>query len=158
VEKAHPDVFNVLLQLLDDGRLTDGQGRTVDFTNSVLIMTSNLPGEPRDFFRPEFINRIDEIVRFTELTETDLRVIVDIQLQSLEGRVAARRMALKVTDSARAALAREGFDPAFGARPLKRVIQRELGDRLAVAMLEGRFTEGDTITVDLDAHGDFVLV
>jgi ATP-dependent Clp protease ATP-binding subunit ClpB len=157
VEKAHPDVFNVLLQLLDDGRLTDGQGRTVDFTNSVLIMTSNLPGEPRDFFRPEFINRIDEIVRFTELAESDLRLIVDIQLEALEGRVAARRMTLEVTDAARAALAREGFDPAFGARPLKRVIQRELGDRLAVALLEGRFTEGDAITVDMDTHGDFVL-
>jgi ATP-dependent Clp protease ATP-binding subunit ClpB len=157
VEKAHPDVFNVLLQLLDDGRLTDGQGRTVDFTNTVLIMTSNLPGEPRDFFRPEFINRIDEIVRFAELGEADLRSIVDIQLQSLEARVAARRMTLVVTESARAAIAREGFDPAFGARPLKRVIQRELADRLAVALLEGRYLEGDTITVDLDEHGDFTL-
>jgi len=157
VEKAHPDVFNVLLQLLDDGRLTDGQGRTVDFTNAVLIMTSNLPGDPRDFFRPEFINRIDEIVRFTELAEGDLRSIVDIQLRSLERRVADRRMELVVTDTARAALAREGFDPAFGARPLKRVIQRELGDRLAVALLEGSFGEGDTITVDLDDSGDFIL-
>ena len=157
VEKAHPDVFNVLLQLLDDGRLTDGQGRTVDFTNTVLIMTSNLPGEPRDFFRPEFINRIDEIVRFTPLAESDLRSIVDIQLVGLESRVAARRMNLVVTETARAALAREGFDPAFGARPLKRVIQRELGDRLAVALLEGRFGEGDTITVDLDGHGDFTV-
>ena len=157
VEKAHPDVFNVLLQLLDDGRLTDGQGRTVDFTNTVLIMTSNLPGEPRDFFRPEFINRIDEIVRFAELGEADLRSIVDIQLQSLEARVAARRMTLVVTESARAAIAREGFDPAYGARPLKRVIQRELADRLAVALLEGRYLEGDTITVDLDEHGDFTL-
>jgi ATP-dependent Clp protease ATP-binding subunit ClpB len=157
VEKAHPDVFNVLLQLLDDGRLTDGQGRTVDFTNSVLIMTSNLPGEPRDFFRPEFINRIDEIVRFTELAESDLRTIVDIQLGSLQARVAARRLALEVTETARAALAREGFDPAFGARPLKRVIQRELGDRLAVALLEGRYAEGDTIVADADEHGDFIL-
>jgi len=157
VEKAHPDVFNVLLQLLDDGRLTDGQGRTVDFTNTVLIMTSNLPGEPRDFFRPEFINRIDEIVRFTPLDEANLRSIVDIQLRGLIDRVAARRLTLEVTETARAALAREGFDPAFGARPLKRVIQRELGDRLAVALLEGRFSEGDTITVDLDTHGDFTL-
>jgi ATP-dependent Clp protease ATP-binding subunit ClpB len=157
VEKAHADVFNVLLQLLDDGRLTDGQGRTVDFTNTVLIMTSNLPGEPRDFFRPEFINRIDEIVRFTPLDEADLRRIVDIQLTSLESRVAARRMALVVTDPARAALAAEGFDPAFGARPLKRVIQRELGDRLAVALLEGRYSEGDTITVDADGDGGFTL-
>jgi ATP-dependent Clp protease ATP-binding subunit ClpB len=155
VEKAHGDVFNVLLQLLDDGRLTDGQGRTVNFTNVVLIMTSNLPGEPRDFFRPEFINRVDEIVRFRELGEDDLRQIVDIQLETLEQRVAARRMTLEVTDAARAALAREGFDPAFGARPLKRTIQRELGDRLAVALLEGRFAEGDAITVDLDEQGDF---
>jgi len=157
VEKAHPDVFNVLLQLLDDGRLTDGQGRTVDFTNTVLIMTSNLPGEPRDFFRPEFINRIDEIVRFVPLDEANLRAIVDIQLRGLIDRVAARRMTLDVTESARAALAREGFDPAFGARPLKRVIQRELGDRLAIALLEGRFSEGDKITVDLDTHGDFTI-
>ena len=157
VEKAHGDVFNVLLQLLDDGRLTDGQGRTVDFTNVVLIMTSNLPGEPRDFFRPEFINRVDEIVRFRELTEDDIRSIVDIQLRSLERRVADRRMTLEVTEPARSALAREGFDPAFGARPLKRVIQRELGDRLAVALLEGRFGEGDTIVVDLDEHGAFTL-
>jgi ATP-dependent Clp protease ATP-binding subunit ClpB len=157
VEKAHADVFNVLLQLLDDGRLTDGQGRTVDFTNVVLIMTSNLPGEPRDFFRPEFINRVDEIVRFRELAQDDIRSIVDIQLASLVQRVAAKRMALVVTDAARAALAREGYDPAFGARPLKRVIQRELGDRLAVALLEGRYGDGDTITVDLDEHGAFVL-
>jgi ATP-dependent Clp protease ATP-binding subunit ClpB len=157
VEKAHADVFNVLLQLLDDGRLTDGQGRTVDFTNTVLIMTSNLPGDPRDFFRPEFINRIDEIVRFTPLDEADLRRIVDIQLRSLESRVAARRMALEVTDAARDALAADGFDPAFGARPLKRVIQRELGDRLAVALLEGRYAEGDTITVDADGAGSFTL-
>ena len=157
VEKAHGDVFNVLLQLLDDGRLTDGQGRTVDFTNVVLIMTSNLPGEPRDFFRPEFINRVDEIVRFRELTEDDIRSIVDIQLRSLERRVADRRMTLEVTEPARSALAREGFDPAFGARPLKRVIQRELGDRLAVALLEGRLGEGDTIVVDLDEHGAFTL-
>ena len=157
VEKAHGDVFNVLLQLLDDGRLTDGQGRTVDFTNVVLIMTSNLPGDPRDFFRPEFINRVDEIVRFAELSEGDIRSIVDIQLTSLEQRVAARRMALVVTDAARAALAREGYDPAFGARPLKRVIQREIGDRLAVALLEGRYGEGDEITVDLDEHGAFAL-
>jgi ATP-dependent Clp protease ATP-binding subunit ClpB len=157
VEKAHSDVFNVLLQLLDDGRLTDGQGRTVDFTNTVLIMTSNLPGDPSDFFRPEFINRIDEIVRFTTLEPADLRRIVDIQLLGLEERVAARRMALQVTDAARDALGREGFDPAFGARPLKRIIQRELADRLAVAMLEGRFVEGDAITVDAHADGDFSL-
>ncbi len=150
IEKAHPDVFNVLLQLMDDGRLTDGQGRTVDFSNVVLIMTSNLPGDPRDFFKPEFVNRIDDIVRFRELTEADLARIVDIQLQALARRVAEKRMTLVVTDDAKDALAREGFDPAYGARPLKRVIQREIGDRLALAILEGRYGEGTTITVDVE--------
>jgi ATP-dependent Clp protease ATP-binding subunit ClpB len=158
IEKAHPDVFNVLLQLLDDGRLTDGQGRTVDFTNVVLIMTSNLPGDPRDFFKPEFVNRIDDIVRFRELTEADLERIVDIQLVTLKRRVADRRMTLEVTEAAKVALAREGFDPAYGARPLKRVLQREIGDQLAIAILEGRYGEGDTITVDVDdADGALVL-
>jgi ATP-dependent Clp protease ATP-binding subunit ClpB len=150
IEKAHPDVFNVLLQLMDDGRLTDGQGRTVDFSNAVVIMTSNLPGDPRDFFKPEFVNRIDDIVRFRELTEDDLRAIVEIQLAALQRRVANKRMALEVTDAAESALAREGFDPAFGARPLKRVIQREIADQLALALLEGRYVEGDTITVDAE--------
>jgi ATP-dependent Clp protease ATP-binding subunit ClpB len=156
IEKAHPDVFNVLLQLMDDGRLTDGQGRTVDFSNTILIMTSNLPGDPRDFFKPEFINRIDDIVRFRELTEDDLRQIVEIQLSSLQQRVAAKRMTLEVTDEAKAALAREGFDPSFGARPLKRVLQREIADALALALLEGTYAEGDTITVDVDG-GEIVL-
>jgi ATP-dependent Clp protease ATP-binding subunit ClpB len=151
IEKAHPDVFNVLLQLMDDGRLTDGQGRTVDFTNVVLIMTSNLPGDPRDFFKPEFVNRIDDIVRFRELTEDDLKRIVEIQLEAIAARIAAKRMTLVVTDAAEDLIAREGFDPAFGARPLKRVIQREIGDRLALALLEGAYSEGDTITVDVDA-------
>ena len=150
VEKAHPDVFNTLLQLLDDGRLTDGQGRTVDFSNVVLIMTSNLPGEPGDFFRPEFVNRIDDIVRFRPLTEADLVSIVDIQLAGLGTRLAERRLSLMVTDEAKEALAAKGFDPAFGARPLKRLIQREIGDRLALAVLEGRYLEGDTVTVDIE--------
>jgi len=150
VEKAAPEVFNVLLQLLDDGRLTDGHGRTVDFTNVVLIMTSNLPGDPRDFFKPEFVNRIDDIVRFRELTETDLRRIVDIQLDSLRRRLAQRRLTLVVTPEAADHLAREGFDPAFGARPLKRVIQTQVGDPLAVALLEGRYAEGDTVTIDFE--------
>ena len=150
VEKAHPDVFNTLLQLLDDGRLTDGQGRTVDFSNVVLIMTSNLPGEPGDFFRPEFVNRIDDIVRFRPLTEADLVSIVDIQLAGLGARLAERRLSLTVTDEAKEALAAKGFDPAFGARPLKRLIQREIGDRLALAVLEGRYLEGDTVTVDIE--------
>ena len=157
IEKAHPDVFNVLLQVFDDGRLTDGQGRTVDFTNSVLIMTSNLPGDPRDFFKPEFVNRIDDIVRFRSLTEDDLRAIIDIQLDSLRRRLEDRRMALEVTDAARASLAKEGFDPAFGARPLKRVIQREIGDRLAVEILEGKVADGDSIVVDVDADGEITV-
>jgi ATP-dependent Clp protease ATP-binding subunit ClpB len=156
IEKAHADVFNVLLQLLDDGRLTDGQGRTVDFTNTVLIMTSNLPGDPRDFFKPEFINRIDEIVRFRELTEGDLAQIVEIQLRGLRDRLAARRIGLEVTDAAMAALAHEGYDPAFGARPLKRVIQRELADTLAMQILDGKVAEGDTVTVDA-VDGELVL-
>ncbi|MFM7535837.1 MAG: ATP-dependent chaperone ClpB [Acidimicrobiales bacterium] len=150
IEKAHPDVFNVLLQVLDDGRLTDGQGRTVDFTNAVLIMTSNLPGDPLGFFKPEFVNRIDDIVRFRALTEADLSRIVSIQLTRLVQRLAARRITLVVTPAAEAHLAREGYDPAFGARPLKRVIQRAIADRLAVAILEGRYGEGDTVTVDVD--------
>ncbi|MFZ2344127.1 MAG: AAA family ATPase, partial [Candidatus Microthrix parvicella] len=141
VEKAHSDVFNVLLQLLDDGRLTDGQGRTVDFTNVVLIMTSNLPGDPRDFFRPEFVNRLDDIVRFRELTRDDINQIVDIQLDRLRRRLVDRRIKLTLSENARARLANEGFDPDSGARPLKRVIQRELGDRLAMAILEGAVTE-----------------
>jgi len=156
VEKAHADVFNVLLQLLDDGRLTDGQGRTVDFTNTVLIMTSNLPGDPHDFFRPEFINRVDEIVRFRTLAEADLERIVDIQLEIVRGRLADRRITLEISDGARAKLARDGFDPAFGARPLKRLIQKQVGDRLAMAILEGKVAEGDTVRLD-EFDGEFVL-
>ena len=153
VEKANPDVFNVLLQLLDDGRLTDGQGRTVDFTNVVLIMTSNLPGDPKDFFRPEFINRLDDIVRFAPLGEGDLIHIVDIQLGLLRDRLAQRRISLADTDAARERLAALGYDPDFGARPLKRLIQRELGDRLAVALLEGQVADGGTATIDVDDDG-----
>ena len=149
VEKAHPDVFGVLLQVLDDGRLTDGQGRTVDFTNVVLIMTSNLPGDPQQYFKPEFINRIDEIIRFRALTMEDMRPIVDIQLVDLYRRMAARRLVLSVTEEARDWLATKGYDPAFGARPLKRLIQREVGDALATALLSGTYGEGDTVTVDV---------
>ena len=148
LEKAHPDVFNTLLQVLEDGRLTDGQGRTVDFTNAVLIMTSNLAGSPADHFKPEFVNRIDEIVRFHPLTEADLERIVTIQLGRLRGRLAERRLTLEVTPAAEAWLARTGFDPDYGARPLRRVIQREVEDPLALALLEGRYTEGATVTVD----------
>jgi len=152
VEKAHPDVFNILLQLLDDGRLTDGQGRTVSFTNTVLIMTSNLPGDPADFFRPEFINRVDEIVSFNALAPEDLGRIVDIQLDLLRDRLAGRRINLVVTDAARAKLSHDGYDAAYGARPLKRLIQKQVGDRLAMALLEGKAGDGDTVTLDvLDA-------
>ena len=157
LEKAHPDVFNTLLQVLEDGRLTDGQGRTVDFTNTVLIMTSNIPGEPVEYFKPEFVNRIDEIVRFHSLTEADLNRIVTIQFQGLRGRLAERRLSLEVTPAAEHLLAHEGFDPDFGARPLRRVIQRQVEDPLALALLEGRYPEGSTVTVDVE-DGRTVLV
>ena len=168
IEKAHPDVFNVLLQILDDGRLTDGQGRTVDFRNTVLIMTSNLGGQLiqemanrdfeeirdavlavlRDNFKPEFLNRVDEIIVFRALTQEQLASIVEIQLHRLEKRLAERKIALVVTDAARKLLAERGWDPVYGARPLKRAIQRLVQDPLAMQMLEGRFSEGDTVEVD----------
>ena len=148
VEKAHPDVFNVLLQVLDDGRLTDGQGRTVDFSNVVLIMTSNLPGEPIEYFRPEFVNRIDEIVRFRSLTRDDLAQIVEIQLEHIVNRLADRRITLQVTPLARTALAEQGFDESFGARPLKRLIQREIADKAALLILEGSVAEDGAVRVD----------
>ena len=148
IEKAHPDVFNILLQVLDDGRLTDGHGRTVDFTNTVIVMTSNLLGEPQGFFKPEFINRIDEIIRFRSLTQDDLAHIVMIQLENLRERLLARRISIEVTPAAVALLAAVGFDPDFGARPLKRVIQREIGDRASVLILEGKVGEDGAIVVD----------
>ena len=150
IEKAHPEVFNILLQVLDDGRLTDGQGRTVDFTNVVLIMTSNLPGDPLEFFRPEFINRVDDIVRFRSLTQDDLGAIVDIQLQHLITRMAERRITLAVTPEARLLLAEKGFDPSYGARPLKRLIQREIADKAAVLILEGKAVEDSTVLVTVN--------
>ena len=153
IEKAHPDVFNVLLQVLDDGRLTDGQGRTVDFTNAVLIMTSNLPGDPSSFFKPEFINRVDDIIRFGELDQSDLRQIVEIHIDRLRARLdESKRIQLLVTPAALDHLAQTGFDPAFGARPLKRVIQREIGDRAAVMILEGRVTDGSSLIVDMSGE------
>jgi ATP-dependent Clp protease ATP-binding subunit ClpB len=148
IEKAHPDIFNTLLQVLDDGRLTDGQGRTVDFTNVVLIMTSNLLGDPQDFFKPEFINRVDDIVRFRSLSEADLRRIVDVQLERLRVRLGNKRITLDVSDAAMAQLAHEGYDPAFGARPLKRIIQREIGDPTALLILDGTIGEGGSVVVD----------
>jgi ATP-dependent Clp protease ATP-binding subunit ClpB len=157
IEKGHPDVFNVLLQLLDDGRLTDGQGRTVDFTNVVLIMTSNLPGDPIEYFRPEFVNRIDEIVRFRSLTEEDLGQIVEIQLEHLVQRMADRRITLQVTPAARTWLATRGFDASFGARPLKRLIQREIADKSAVLILEGSVADDGAIKVD-ELNGELVVM
>ena len=154
IEKAHPEVFNVLLQVLDDGRLTDGQGRTVDFTNSVLIMTSNLKGEPIEYFKPEFVNRIDEIVRFRPLEQADLGAIVDIQLEHLIERMASRRITLAVTPRARLLLAEQGYDAEFGARPLKRLIQKTIADAAALLILEGKVGEGGSVVVD-ERGGEF---
>jgi ATP-dependent Clp protease ATP-binding subunit ClpB len=172
IEKAHGDVFNVLLQLLDDGRLTDGHGRTVDFRNAVVIMTSNLGShifreyekpekvrplvleELRSTLRPEFLNRIDEIVIFNSLGYAEIARIVEIQLGHLQKRLADKRIALEVTPAARALLGKEGYDPTFGARPLKRTIQRLVQDPLALRLLEGEFAEGDTVVVD--AEGDAI--
>ena len=148
VEKAHQDVFNVLLQVLDDGRLTDSQGRTVNFTNTVLIMTSNIAGEPSSVFRPEFINRIDEIIRFHSLSEHDLSQIVELVVESLRERLADRSVDLQLTEDAKRWLSKSGYDPVYGARPLKRVVQKELGDPIAIALLENRYAEGSVIKVD----------
>ena len=154
IEKAHSEVFNVLLQLMDDGRLTDGQGRTVDFTNAVLIMTSNLAVDPKEYFRPEFVNRIDDIVTFGELKPEHLAKIVDLQIDRLAERLSDRRIHLVVPDEVRAKLAADGYDPAYGARPLKRVIQRELADHLAEAVLSGAIAEGGTATAAVDPSGE----
>jgi ATP-dependent Clp protease ATP-binding subunit ClpB len=159
VEKAHPDVFNVLLQVMDDGRLTDGQGRTVDFKNVVLIMTSNIPGGRNGaeaHFKPEFINRLDDIVEFHSLDRAQIGRIVDLQVDRLAARVRARGIEIELTDDARTLLGNLGYDPIYGARPLKRVIQRHLVDRLALAILEGEFREGDTVLVDA-ADGDLTF-
>jgi ATP-dependent Clp protease ATP-binding subunit ClpB len=155
IEKAHPDVFNVLLQILDDGRLTDGQGRTVDFRNTVLIMTSNVRSAEamRDVFRPEFLNRIDEIVEFHPLSKEQIGEIVELQLRRVEERLAERGLRLELTDAARAVLAEAGWDPTYGARPLKRAIQRLLENPLALRLLEGEFAEGDTVRVDAGGDG-----
>ncbi len=154
IEKAASEVFDVLLQVLDDGRLTDGQGRTVDFRNTVLIMTSNLRSadQLRDRFRPEFLNRIDEIVEFKALSRDQIAEIVELQLERLRHRLAERNISLELTDAAKEALAEAGWDPAYGARPLKRAIQRLVENPLALRLLEGDFADGDTIRVD--AHGD----
>ncbi|MEO9078850.1 MAG: AAA family ATPase, partial [Rhodanobacter sp.] len=179
VEKAHPDVFNILLQVLDDGRLTDGQGRTVDFRNTVIVMTSNLGsqmiqdaaensegsneeeqytqmkasvmGVVQAHFRPEFINRLDELVVFRPLDKTQIRAIARIQLGYLEKRLAERQLKFEISDDAVAMLGNVGFDPVYGARPLKRAIQQQLENPLAKQILEGRFQSGDTVSVVVDA-------
>jgi ATP-dependent Clp protease ATP-binding subunit ClpB len=176
VEKAHPDVFNVLLQVLDDGRMTDGQGRTVDFRNTVIVMTSNLGshdiqrmagqdpdliketvlGEVRKHFRPEFVNRIDEIVVFQALDSSQIKAIAQIQLKRLEQRHAAQDMKLEVSDAALSEIAKVGFDPLYGARPLKRAIQQEIENPVAKLVLEGRFGPKDVIPVDVK-NGRFVF-
>ena len=173
IEKAHPDVFNVLLQILDDGRLTDGHGRTVDFKNTVVIMTSNIgsqlfseigdSGEIRDritevlkvHFRPEFLNRVDEIIIFHSLSRDDIEKIVDIQLAKLGERLAERHIEIEMTPAAKALVVEEGFDPNYGARPLKRTIQRRVLDPLAFKVLDGAFMDGDAIVVD--AVGDEIV-
>jgi ATP-dependent Clp protease ATP-binding subunit ClpB len=174
VEKAHPDVFNVLLQVLDDGRLTDGHGRTVDFRNSVVVMTSNLGshkiqelageehyGEMKnavmeivgDYFRPEFINRLDEVVVFHPLQKEQIRAIAEIQIGYLKKRLAERELQLEISEAALDRLGEAGFDPVYGARPLKRAIQQQLENPLAQAILAGQFAAGDTIRVDLGSEG-----
>jgi len=175
VEKAHPDVFNALLQVLDDGRLTDGQGHTVDFRNTVVIMTSNLGSQyildptqsedairervmaaVREHFRPEFLNRLDEVLIFSRLGRTELRRIVDVQLERVRARFAQRDLSLELTDAAKDWLSERGYDPVFGARPLKRVLRKELEDRAALALLDGRIAEGQTVKVDVS--GDALVV
>jgi ATP-dependent Clp protease ATP-binding subunit ClpB len=166
VEKAHSDVFNVLLALMDDGRLTDGQGRTVDFTNTIVVMTSNLgSGLARDgvmaavrtHFKPEFVNRVDEIVVFHALERAHIARIVDLQLDELRGRLAQRGLTIELSDAAREYLANKGYDPDYGARPLKRLLQRELTDPIALAILRGTFHDGDTVLVDHTPDGGLVM-
>ena len=170
IEKAHPEIFNDLLQILEDGRMTDGQGRTVDFKNTVIIMTSNLGSQYihdmpngnrkemenrvtaalRDAFKPEFLNRIDEVIIFNSLGREEIKSIVEIQLKRLHQNLANRKLGLEMTDAAKALLAEKGYDPTYGARPLKRTIQRLIQDPLAVKILEGEFREGDRIKIDSD--------
>ncbi|MFL5034909.1 MAG: AAA family ATPase, partial [Microvirga sp.] len=174
IEKAHPDVFNVLLQVLDDGRLTDGQGHTVDFRNTLIVMTSNLGSEylvnqpegqdtdavkdqvmavVRSAFRPEFLNRVDEIILFHRLKKPDMGRIVDIQMRRLQKLLDERKITLNLEPSARDWLAEKGWDPAYGARPLKRVIQKAVQDPLAELILSGRIKDGETVSISVGAHG-----
>jgi ATP-dependent Clp protease ATP-binding subunit ClpC len=186
IEKAHPEVWNALLQILDDGRLTDGQGRVVDFRNTVLIMTSNLGTEfvtrsgtlgfrrssgddqldeseakieraLKDTFRPEFLNRIDEIIIFSQLSTEQMEQIVDLQMARVRERLAEHGLLVELSDSARTWLAREGFDPAFGARPLQRALQKHVESPLSVKILQGEFAEGDTVTVDYEQEQGVVF-
>jgi ATP-dependent Clp protease ATP-binding subunit ClpB len=169
VEKAHQEVFDILLQVLDDGRLTDGQGRTVDFRNTILILTSNLGSQfiadpaldeaakqdavmsvVRATFKPEFLNRLDDVIIFDALNTEELTEIVDLQVDRLTRRLADRRLTLDVTQAAKDWLALTGFDPVYGARPLRRLVQSAIGDQLARALLEGKIFDGDTVVVDLD--------
>jgi ATP-dependent Clp protease ATP-binding subunit ClpB len=177
IEKAHADVFNILLQILDDGRLTDSQGRMVDFRNTVIIMTSNIGGmyilehgtgnwdevekqvtsALRSHFKPEFLNRVDDVIVFRPLSLEQIEHIVEIQLKRLEHLMADRKLTLEVTKEAKHALASEGFDPAYGARPLKRAIQRMIQNPLALAVLEGKFHDGDRVVVALAKDGTLTL-
>jgi ATP-dependent Clp protease ATP-binding subunit ClpB len=171
IEKAHQDIFNLLLQILDDGRLTDGQGRTVDFKNTVIIMTSNigsqfiqdLQGDDEEIkkrvmealrahFRPEFLNRVDETVIFNSLSLENIKKIVDLQVESLRKRLSGKKIEMSLTDAAADYIAQEGFDPAYGARPLRRTIEREIQNPLALKLLEGEFPEGSRIKVDVDSR------
>jgi ATP-dependent Clp protease ATP-binding subunit ClpB len=171
IEKAHHEVFNVLLQVLDDGRITDGQGRTVDFKNVVIIMTSNIGSQfiteeessenrsrlvmdaLRAHFRPEFLNRVDDIIIFDRLTENDLKRIVEIQLARLTKRLEQQKITLELSDRAKAFIVREGYDPVYGARPLKRVIQKQILDPLSLDILDGKFHDGQVIRVDATSSG-----
>jgi ATP-dependent Clp protease ATP-binding subunit ClpB len=177
VEKAHPDVFDVLLQVLDDGRLTDGQGRTVDFRNTILVLTSNLGSQAiadvsldeqqrkdavlsvvQRHFKPEFLNRLDDVVVFHSLATEELTSIVDIQIAALGRRLAARRLTLDVSVAAREWLALNGFDPVYGARPLRRLVSSAIGDQLAKGLLAGEIVDGDTVRVDITPDNSALIV
>jgi ATP-dependent Clp protease ATP-binding subunit ClpB len=158
IEKAHAEVFDVLLQILDDGRLTDGQGRTVDFRNTVIVMTSNIRSADalREFFRPEFLNRVDEVVELHQLSREQIAEIVELQLVRLRERLSERGLSLELTGDAKALIAEAGWDPTYGARPLKRALQRLVENPLAMRLLEGEFAEGDTVRVHV-RNGELVF-
>ena len=157
IEKAHPDVFNLLLQVMDDGRLTDSHGRTVSFKNTVIIMTSNAPKDSlKELFRPEFLNRLDETLEFDSLTKDQIRAIVKLQLKDFEKRLADQELKLSVDDAAMDVLVEDGYDPAFGARPVKRAIQRDLETPIARAIVAGKYAPGSLITVTA-SEGKIVL-